>query len=308
MNTPFFSVIMPTYNRAFCIEKAIDSLINQTYSNWELIIIDDGSSDETRELVKNKYADFIKNKKIVYKYIQNSGVCKARNTGLELAKYPWIAYLDSDNEMVPKYLELFAKFIHRNPKTKCFYAKHERSNGIIMGKKFNFDSLCIKNYIDLGVFVHHKSLIKKYGNFDTNLKRLVDWDLIVRYTRHNKPFFINKVLLNYNNNDDYQRISNTEDLSNAKEQIYIKIKNYKETETIISKIFSVKNEDIRKVITILGFKFKIKSKKLVERKRISDLENKVKKQNKKLKKQAKLISGLSKQIANFSKINGLKEN
>jgi glycosyltransferase involved in cell wall biosynthesis len=281
--TPCFSIIMPTYNRNFCIEKAIKSLLNQTYSNWELIIIDDGSTDGTQDFIHNKYADYIKNRKIIYKYIPHSGVCIARNIGLKLAQYPWIAYLDSDNEILSNYLAVFAHHITRNNKIKIYYAKIERTNGKTIGKIFNLESLYHKNYIDLGVFVHNKSLVKKYGIFDTNLKRLVDWDLIIRYTRNNKPYFINKVLLKYNDNPNYERISTTENLEESKEIIFNKIKNYKEKEALISKIFSIKNDDIRKVITIGGIKIKFKSKKLIERKRISDLEKKVKKQDKQIK-------------------------
>ena len=78
-------------------------------------------------------------------------------------------------------------------------------------------NLIIKNYAKqtLGVFVHKKSLIEKYGNFDTNLKRLVDWDLILRFTKKEKPYFIKKILLNYNDNNDFSRITNTESLEVA---------------------------------------------------------------------------------------------
>ena len=62
-NNIYFSIIMPTYNRAFCIEKAIDSLLNQSYQNYELIIIDDGSTDATEQLIKTKYSKELENKK-----------------------------------------------------------------------------------------------------------------------------------------------------------------------------------------------------------------------------------------------------
>ncbi len=259
-----FSIIMPTYNRDFCIEKAIDSLLNQTYQNFELIIIDDGSKDNTEELINQKYQKELQNKKIVYKKLnKNQGVCKARNTGLKLAKYDWIGYLDSDNEMLPEFLETFQTEILKNPQNKIFYAKILRSDGSICGRAFNYTSLLQGNYIDMGVFVHNKSLVKKYGKFDTKLKRLVDWDLIIRYTKNNAPIFIEKILLNYNNSDEYERITNCCSCENAKKRIH------KKQQKFLQQIFSIKNSYDRrhKVITIFGIKIKIKikSKKLIAR-------------------------------------------
>lgn len=237
---PYFSIIMPTYNRAFCIENAINSLINQTYSNWELVIIDDGSTDNTKELIKQKYSKYIRNKKIIYKKIKHRGQCYARNIGLKTAKHTWIGYLDTDNELYPKFLKSLKNAIIKHPKKQCFYVKAEKSNGGVIGKAFDFASLCESNYIDMGGFVHNKSLVKKNDNFDTNLKRLEDWDLIVRYTRHNKPYFIDKVLFKYNQDNKFRRISNSENIEIAREQIYKKIKDYKEKKSLAMSIFPFK--------------------------------------------------------------------
>ncbi len=257
-----FSIIMPTYNRAFCIENAIDSLLNQSYQNYELIIIDDGSTDDTEQLIKTKYSKELENKKILYKKLaKNKGVCNARNIGLKLAQYDWIGYLDSDNEMLPDFLETFKNAISTNPNNKIFYSQFVRTDGTIVGRCFNYDSLLKGNFIDIGVFIHNKELVKQYGNFDTKLKRLVDWDLIIRYTKKEKPVFIEKVLLNYSNDNDYARISNTESYGNALKKINKKQKNY------LKHIFSITNQDIHKVVTLCGIKLKIKSKKLIEKKK-----------------------------------------
>ena len=110
---------MPTYNRAFCIENAINSLLTQQYYNYELIIIDDGSSDNTENLIKEKYSKEIDSGKIIYKKLtQNAGVCNARNIGLATAKYPWIGYLDSDNEQTEDFLTTFSNAIVQNPRKK----------------------------------------------------------------------------------------------------------------------------------------------------------------------------------------------
>ena len=116
MKAPSFSIILPTYNRVHCICNAINSVLKQTYPKFELIIIDDGSTDGTDKTLSQRYAEQHKSGKIIYKRIQKSGVCKARNEGLRLAKNDWIAYVDSDNTVSPYFLGVFAKEILKNTK------------------------------------------------------------------------------------------------------------------------------------------------------------------------------------------------
>ena len=219
-----FSVIMPTYNRAFCICDAIDSLLAQSFSNYELIIIDDGSSDNTEELIQSKYWEFLENGKIIYHKQKNKGVCYARNTGLKLAKNEWITYLDTDNSLTPYFLEVFKKEIEKNPEFTIFYSQTESSAGRIIGQELDYGILCRCNLIDLGCFVHKRSLCEKYGYFDLDLKRLVDWDLILRYTRYEKSFFINKVLLKYYDGK-HPRITTTESFITAETCVKNKLAN-----------------------------------------------------------------------------------
>lgn len=96
---PSVSVIITTYNRANLVSRAIDSVLNQTYKDFELIIIDDGSTDNTKSLI-DSYLQ--KDKRIVYFYQENKGWPSALNKGIELSKGEYIAFLDSDNEWLPK--------------------------------------------------------------------------------------------------------------------------------------------------------------------------------------------------------------
>lgn len=206
---------MPTYNRCFCILDSVNHVLNQTYNNFELIIIDDGSTDNTEELIKTNYKIEFESGKIIYKKLdKNYGVCYARNQALKLAKNDWIAYCDTDNIMLNSHLESFTKAIKENSEALIFYAKFKHRNfGYKIGKPFDYYSLTQNNFIDIGVFVHNIELYKKYGGFDENLKRLVDWDLILTYTKNHYPIFIDKVLLDYNDDDDIKRISNSEKLN-----------------------------------------------------------------------------------------------
>ena len=104
------SIIMPSYNTASFISKTIESVLNQTYKNWELLIVDDCSTDDTDEIV-SKYND----KRIVYlKNEKNSGAAISRNRALRNAKGKWIAFLDSDDLWHPTKLEKQIKFFIRS--------------------------------------------------------------------------------------------------------------------------------------------------------------------------------------------------
>ena len=94
------SVIIPTFNRVEFISEAIDSVLSQTYSNFEIIVVDDGSTDNTKQLL-TKYGS-----RITYDFQENKGVSSARNKGLDIAKGEWIAFLDSDDIWLPEKLSL----------------------------------------------------------------------------------------------------------------------------------------------------------------------------------------------------------
>ena len=97
---PKISVIIPTYNRERFVVKAINSILNQTFKDHEIIVVDDGSTDETREVLR-AYSD-----KIKYVYQANAGVSSARNTGIKKAQGVWVAFLDSDDEWMEEYLSI----------------------------------------------------------------------------------------------------------------------------------------------------------------------------------------------------------
>ena len=203
-----FSIVMPTYNRAFCICKAIDSLMRQTFDDWELVIADDGSTDGTEKLLKERYATQFTSGRFTYLRQENAGVCKARNLGLAAARGEWIAYLDSDNTIRPDFLRTFAEAVCANPSASAFYAKFVNVNGgAERGTAFNWDNLLLRNFIDLGVFVHHRRLVCELGGFDEAFRRLVDWELILRYAKRHPPVFIDRVLMDYNNSTDFSRIT-----------------------------------------------------------------------------------------------------
>lgn len=220
---PKFSFIMPTYNRAFCIRTAIDSLLAQTYGNFELIVVDDGSTDDTGALIETHYAAELKRGRIKYIRVPNGGTCRARNRGFDHVTGEWIAYLDSDNTITPYFLEAFCREIALEPEAKNLYAKlvcvESRRQ---IGHEFDLDSLLKANFIDLGVYVHRRELIEECGRFDTNMTRLVDWELIVRQCKAHTPVFVNETVLLYNDSEGFGRITNS--VSLKKNMDYFRLK------------------------------------------------------------------------------------
>lgn len=197
---PYFSIVLPTYNRKHVIGGAILSVLSQTYRKFELIIVDDGSQDGTSEYIKETFlkeisAGIIK----LFIFSANKGMCKARNYAIHKAQNDWIAYIDSDNVLAENFLQIFSEHILQYPSKKTFYCKFvcTFSPDIIVGKIFNYEELKKTNYIDTGTFVHHKILFEQLGGFDARIVRQADWDLALRYTKNNLPVFIDKVLLNY---------------------------------------------------------------------------------------------------------------
>ena len=177
------SIVMPAFNRADRIGKAIQSVLAQSHKNFELLIIDDGSEDNTEEVL----AEFADDVRVRVFWNDHLGVSAARNTGLYNATGQYIFYLDSDNTWTPDFLAVMLVAFEVSGKT-CLYgaSKLQNASDVLIGYRgepFNWDQCVQGNYIDMNVFGHHIDLVEKYGAFDLTLERMVDWDLILRYTK-----------------------------------------------------------------------------------------------------------------------------
>ncbi len=208
------SIIMPTYNRAATLKAAIDSVIAQTHKIWELIIIDDGSTDDTHKVLK----PYKKDKRIKVIQGQHKGVSAARNQGLEIASGDYVYYLDSDNTWSPNFLEIMnLSFLITGRGTG--YASlllHDEHMNVIgyRGEPFDRNDCLHANYVDINIFAHKRDLLIKKGPYDTSLRRMVDWDLILRYTNEAPPFFAPFIGCNYlESRNDANRITLSEPLA-----------------------------------------------------------------------------------------------
>ena len=203
------SVVMPVFNRQSLAPMAIKSVAQQRLPNWELIIVDDGSTDQSLQAVRQTVKALgIEYKTQILSLETNRGVSHARNRGLAVARAPVIAYLDSDNSWDRDYLYLITATFDANPDINSVYAgqyvyffnevlKRRYLAGIRI-QPFNRELLEQENYIDLNIFAHRKKLYDQMGGFNEQMRRLVDWDLILKYTREQEPLMIPALLAQYN--------------------------------------------------------------------------------------------------------------
>ena len=176
MNNPLVSIIVPCYNQAKYLDAALQSVLDQTYQNWECIIINDGSPDNTEE-VAEKWV--IKDSRFKYFISENKGVCNARNIGIGMSKGELILPLDADDKIGNNYLNISVSKFFYNPNLKLVYCKAEKfegQNGSWDLKPFSLRNLALDNVIFCSAFFK-KSDWQSIGGYDTNmLKGLEDWE------------------------------------------------------------------------------------------------------------------------------------
>ncbi len=183
------SVIIPTYNRVHFLKEAIDSVLSQTYPYFELLIVDDGSEDETEALVRS-YQD----KRIRYLFIPHQGVSKARNVGIKEAKAELIAFLDSDDLWLPRKLEVQVNFFQKRPdalicQTEEIWIRYGRR---VNPKKYHkkpsgmmFKESLRRCLISPSAVMMRRELFERVGLFDEGMPACEDYDMWLRVTvRH----------------------------------------------------------------------------------------------------------------------------
>ena len=205
MNELLVSIIMPVYNGANYVNRAINSVLSQTYSNYELIIVDDGSTDESQKVI----SPFLKSKKIKYIYQANAGVATARNTGIAASEGKFFALLDQDDIWLPHKLLLQVQFMANNPDVgllhtaiQCINDNDELmscENMISVGK---YDGWCtaklpVGNGIAPLTVLARINLLKQCGGFVQKRAPADDWDLWLRMSGLAKLGFLSDICAQY---------------------------------------------------------------------------------------------------------------
>ena len=188
------SIIIPCYNSSRFIHNALASIFNQTYTHFEIIAVNDESTDNTEELLQG-YGD-----KIRYVNRKNGGPSAAKNTGLALAQGEFITFLDHDDTYTPNKLEIQVKALQENPSAlatvgKSHYHFSEGANPDLV--IFPDESHQVHGYY-LGSMLFRKEVFEKYGLFDENLVYAEDVDIVNRLRESGEKIIIlNEVTLNY---------------------------------------------------------------------------------------------------------------
>ena len=192
------SVIIPTFNRKHTLQRAIDSVLAQTFKPFEIIIVDDGSKDGTKEWLLQNYPS------VQYIHQPNNGVSSARNKGIQISQGSWIALLDSDDEWMPEKLEYQSRFLEAN-RGSSFCHTNEiwirngvRVNQMKKHKKYGGD--IFKHCLDICRISPSSSIIKKdvfeeVGAFDESLTVCEDYDLWLRVTAKFNILFLDEPLI-----------------------------------------------------------------------------------------------------------------
>lgn len=198
------SVIIPSYNREKLIEKSIKSVLNQSYKNIEIIVVDDNSSDNTESVVKS-----LQDKYEFIKYIRhetNKGGSAARNSGVKVALGELIAFLDSDDEWVGNKLEKNLEIFHKNDKVAMVYSDMYLVNADTAEEKLNkskkyddkyYGLLCENIIGSTSLIMIKKDVFNNVGGFKEGLPSCQDWDFYLNVAKENVIEKIDEPLLKY---------------------------------------------------------------------------------------------------------------
>jgi glycosyltransferase involved in cell wall biosynthesis len=225
MKQPIVSIIIPAYNAEEYIKEAVESALAQTYANCEVVVVDDGSTDNTR----NVLAPYLRAKKIIYIHQSNKGLAGARNTGVRKAKGGYIAFLDSDDIFLPEKIGKQVEILVEHPDFGVCYSDLMHFTGGSPRRFFHhrytypsgdiFAPLLKKQFINPLTVMARRELFETYGYFDEALRRSEDWDLWLRWARAGiKFYYLDKVLA-------HSRIRSTGNLSAIKSEPEMKEKN-----------------------------------------------------------------------------------
>ena len=203
------SVIIPTYNRAGTIERAIRSVMEQTYPVSEIIVVDDGSVDDTEQVVLG-----INDNRIIYlKQKENKGNAAARNIGVQSARYDMISFQDSDDLWRPGKIKRQVEYYEDNRNSKLVYSSYVKHfstydmtvpdpNSDMKYEGELLPQLLFQNFISTQTILMEKQLLVDIGGFDENLRNLVDWDMVIRASKVTNIGFITDVLVELDNSKD----------------------------------------------------------------------------------------------------------
>ncbi|MBI9042252.1 glycosyltransferase family A protein [Lutibacter sp.] len=264
MNNPKISIIIPCYNQAQYLEEALQSVLNQTYTHWECIIVNDGSPDNTEQIVLEWTQ---KDRRFKYLYKENGGLSSARNAGIEKAQGEFILPLDADDKIGADYITLGMAAFSENSELKVVYCKAEKfgtESGMWNLKPFSFENLAQENMI-FCTALFKKEDWKRVNGYDLNMKfGFEDWEFWISVLKDGGTVkCLNKVCFYYR----IKKASMLKDLNSKTVKYSYNYLALKHTSFFIDYLgsFNELNNKVKALTLELNYKRKNKLYKLVRR-------------------------------------------
>lgn len=208
--TPRVSVVIPTYNRAEQTTRALESVWNQSFSDYEVVVVDDGSTDNTADVLEQ----FEPRIRLIRQ--PNGGVSKARNRGISAASGEFIAFLDSDDEWLPDKLRQQVEFLeaHRSIGFVACLNTYDTEHGFTYGNSFSRGGMpnVVTQFLEfllapfprnMSRYLMRREAVVKCGGFDESIRGAEDWELCLKLLQHGYSFdFLNEALVVYQPGED----------------------------------------------------------------------------------------------------------
>lgn len=201
---PLFTVTIPTYNREEYLAESIDSILNQTCNDFEIVIVDDGSTDGTKELMKY----YVDGERIRYYRRKHEGIAKSRNFAISVARGKYIICQDSDDWSYPERLKAIKKKIDKKPEVDIIYTSFQvcdkdlKPVHVIEAREFSFKKLLEEQYIGQPSLCYKRSMALELP-YNDKLKYGEDWEFLVKAASVKKKFQrIPQILVKYRTHPD----------------------------------------------------------------------------------------------------------
>jgi GT2 family glycosyltransferase len=207
---PLVSVVMPVRNRPEQVAVAIASVRAQTYASWELVVVDDGSTDSTADVVRALAAE---DDRVRLVQEERRGVSGARNRGLDESRGGLVAFLDSDNTWDRDFLRVMVARMGQTGSRFAHSAVRGSRDGEVWYRSEDggLEELLHGNFIDLNAVVVTRDLLDAVGHFDERIRRMVDWDLVIRLARAEPPLHVRYLGVLYDDtHEGHDRVTTTE--------------------------------------------------------------------------------------------------
>lgn len=218
---PKISVVVPCYNQGKFLSEALDSVLAQTLQEWECIVVDDGSTDNSADIAKAYCA---KDNRIRYVYQENAGPSAARNKGVSLTSAPLVFFLDGDNVILSELLGLGVEYMEKHTDCILYYTKGEyfgSRHGEFILNYTSYRDLLVANSIDCLCIVRRTDF-ERVGGFDEGLFGYEDWEFFIRLLYHNDTIYKEpQILFKYRCNGSPSSVNYQAKARNDEKTMYI---------------------------------------------------------------------------------------